>query len=77
MLIAALSNTRTSGGRTALVEYNNDGKFIQTMWLPEGAEYGYDVRVQPRLNRMLTSSFTGMDQLHARPRRSCSATRRR
>src|SRR5262245_64415700 len=27
--------------------------------MPEGAEYGYDVRVQPRLNRMLTSSFTG------------------
>ena len=32
---------------------------MQTVWLPEDAEYGYDVRVQPRLNRMLTSSFTG------------------
>jgi selenium-binding protein 1 len=59
MLITGLSNDRDHGGRTALVEYNNDGKFIQTLWLPEGAEYGYDVRVQPRLNRMLTSSFTG------------------
>jgi cytochrome oxidase Cu insertion factor (SCO1/SenC/PrrC family) len=29
------------------------------VWLPKDAEYGYDVRVQPRLNRMLTSSFTG------------------
>ena len=59
MLIAALSNAQDKGGRTALVEYNNDGKFIQTMWLPKEADYGYDVRVQPRLNRMLTSSFTG------------------
>jgi selenium-binding protein 1 len=59
MLIAALSNDEDKGGRTALVEYNNDGKYIQTLWLPKGAEYGYDVRVQPRLNRMLTSSFTG------------------
>ena len=59
MLIAALSNSKDDGGRTALVEYNNDGKFIETVWMPENAEYGYDVRVQPRLNRMLTSSFTG------------------
>jgi selenium-binding protein 1 len=59
MLISALSNAKDDSGKTALVEYNNEGKFIQTLWLPEKAEYGYDVRVQPRLNRMLTSSFTG------------------
>jgi selenium-binding protein 1 len=59
MLISGLSNDKDRGGRTALVEYNNDGKFITTLWLPEKAEYGYDVRVEPRLNRMLTSSFTG------------------
>jgi selenium-binding protein 1 len=59
MLISGLSNAKDDGGRTALVEYNNDGKFIQTIWMPEHAPYGYDVRVQPRLNRMLTSSFTG------------------
>ena len=59
MLISGLSNDKDHGGRTALVEYNDDGKFVQTIWLPDGAEYGYDVRVQPRLNRMLTSSFTG------------------
>ena len=59
MLITGLSNDKERGGRTGLVEYNNDGKFIQTLWLPEHAEYGYDARVQPRLNRMLTSSFTG------------------
>ncbi len=59
VLITGLSNDKDHGGKTGLVEYNNDGKFVQTLWLPEGAEYGYDVRVQPRLNRMLTSSFTG------------------
>ncbi len=59
MLITGLSNSKDWGGKTALVEYNNDGEYIRTMWLPEGAEYGYDVRVKPELNRMLTSSFTG------------------
>ena len=59
MLITGLSNAKDHAGKTALVEYNNEGKFIQTVWLPEHAEYGYDARVQPRLNRMLTSSFTG------------------
>jgi selenium-binding protein 1 len=60
MLISALSN-RDGGGRTALVEYNNQGEWIRTIWMPEGAEYGYDVRVNADLNRMLTSSFTGRD----------------
>jgi len=61
MLISGLSNDKDQGGRTALVEYNNDAQHVDTRWLPSGAEYGYDVRVQPRLNRMLTSSFTGRD----------------
>jgi selenium-binding protein 1 len=59
MLITGLSNDKDHGGKTGMVEYSNEGKYIQTMWLPEKAEYGYDVRVQPHLNRMLTSSFTG------------------
>jgi selenium-binding protein 1 len=59
MLISGLSNSKDFGGRTALVEYNNDGGFIRTLWMPDWAEYGYDVRVNPALNRMLTSSFTG------------------
>jgi len=59
MLITGLSNSKDWGGRTALVEYSNEGEFIRTLWLPEGAEYGYDARVKPELNRMLTSSFTG------------------
>jgi selenium-binding protein 1 len=59
VLISGLSNTSDKGGKTALVEYNNNGELVQTVWLPAEAPYGYDVRVQPRLNRMLTSSFTG------------------
>jgi selenium-binding protein 1 len=59
MLISALSNATDGGGKTALVEYNNQGEFVRTIWMPEGAEYGYDVRVNADLNRMLTSSFTG------------------
>jgi selenium-binding protein 1 len=72
VMISALSNAEGSG-RTALVEYSNDGEFIATHWMPtaedpQGAEvekiadgYGYDARVLPRKNVMLTSSFTGRD----------------
>lgn len=59
MLISGLSNATDEGGRTALVEYANDGRFVRTIWLPDDAPYGYDVRVNANLNRMLTSSFTG------------------
>ena len=72
MLLTGLSNNRDHGGRTALVEYTNDGSFITTHWMPtddnlQGAVksgkyadgYGYDVRVLPRRNVMVTSSFTG------------------
>src|SRR5215510_9141202 len=59
MLISALSNAQDGGGRTGLAEYSNDGKFIRTIWMPKEAPYGYDVRVNANLNRMLTSSFTG------------------
>ena len=59
MLISALSNSGDFGGRTALVEYNNDGEYIRTTWMPDAAPYGYDARVKAELNRMLTSSFTG------------------
>ncbi len=59
MLISALSNAQDGSGRTGLAEYGNDGKFIRTIWMPKDAPYGYDVRVNVNLNRMLTSSFTG------------------
>jgi selenium-binding protein 1 len=72
MLISGLSN-KDKSGRTALVEYSNDGAYIATHWMPtqekaqgvENAEkadgYGYDARVLPRRNVMLSSSFTGWE----------------
>ncbi len=59
MLISALSNAQDGSGRTGLAEYSNDGKFIRAIWMPKEAPYGYDVRVNVNLNRMLTSSFSG------------------
>lgn len=72
MMITGLSNNQDNGGRTGLVEYTNDGKYIETHMMPtdgdlRGAEksgkyadgYGYDLRVLPRRNVMITSSFTG------------------
>src|SRR5438128_9103307 len=71
VLIPCLSNAKAKGRKTALVEYGNDGNYITTHWLPtkedargaSGAEladgYGYDARVLPRKNALLTSSFTG------------------
>lgn len=72
MLVTGLSNSKDHGGRTALVEYTNEGKYVATHWMPtddalRGAEksgrhadgYGYDVRALPRRNILVTSSFTG------------------
>ncbi len=59
LLITGLSNAKDFGGRTGIAEYSNEGEHLRTIWMPEWAEYGYDLRVNPHLNRMLTSSFTG------------------
>jgi selenium-binding protein 1 len=72
MLITGLSNNRDHGGRSALVEYTPDGKYVATYWMPtddnlQGAVktgkyadgYNYDIRAMPRLDVMFTSSFTG------------------
>ena len=59
MLVPGLSNAKDRGGRTGIAELNNEGKVVRTLWMPDDAQYGYDARVQPRLNRMLSSSFTG------------------
>ena len=78
MMVTGLSNNKDHGGRTALVEYTNDGDYIATHWMPTddnlaGAVksgqfadgYGYDVRVLPRRNAMFTSSFTGWNNYMA------------
>jgi len=72
MLLTGLSNNKDHGGRTAMVEYTNDGTYVATHWMPTdenlgGAQkagqyadgYGYDVRALPRRNVLVTSSFTG------------------
>jgi len=71
MLIPCLSNAKDRDGRTAIVEYSNQGRHIATHWMPtqedpQGAKvegpadgYCYDARVLPRKNVMLSSSFTG------------------
>ena len=57
MLIAFLSS-HDGGLPTGLAEYTNDGKFIRKIDMPAGSPYGYDVAIQPNLNRMVTSGFT-------------------
>ncbi|GAB3101475.1 selenium-binding protein [Aestuariicella hydrocarbonica] len=72
IILTGLSNSEDGSGRTALVEYTNGGQYVATYWMPtdsdlQGAKksgqfadgYGYDLRVLPRKNLMLTSSFTG------------------
>ena len=72
MLITGLSNNQDHGGRTGMVEYTNSGDYVATHWMPIDGDlrgavkggsfadgYGYDVRVLPRRNLMVTSSFTG------------------
>jgi selenium-binding protein 1 len=72
MMMTALSNNKDHAGRSALVEYTNSGDYIATHWVPTDSQlngavktgqyadgYNYDVRVLPRRNLMLTSSFTG------------------
>ena len=71
MMITGLSNNKDHGGRSALVEYTNEGQYVTTHWMPtdenlNGAQktgkfadgFGYDIRVLPRRNILVSSSFT-------------------
>ncbi|MGH8474716.1 MAG: selenium-binding protein SBP56-related protein [Methylococcales bacterium] len=72
MLLTGLSNNKDHGGRSALVEYTNEGDYVATYWIPTDSDlrgavksgkfadgYDYDVRAMPRLNILISSSFTG------------------
>jgi len=59
MLVTGLSNAVDAGGRTGYAEYNNDGTLVRTVPMPRRASYGYDLRINVHLNRMLSSSFAG------------------
>jgi len=60
MLISFLAAS-DGGLPTGLAEFTNDGKFIRRIDPPKDAPYGYDVAVKPELNRMVTSSFTPLN----------------
>lgn len=57
MLVACLSG-KDGGLPAGMAEFTNEGKFIRRIDLPKDAPYGYDVAIKPELNRMVTSSFT-------------------
>lgn len=72
MIVTGLSNNKDHGGKTALVEYTNEGEYLATHWMPTEADlqgavksgqyadgYGYDIRALPKKNLLVTSSFTG------------------
>jgi selenium-binding protein 1 len=60
MLLSFLS-ARDGGLPAGLAEFRNDGTFVRTLDLPKAAPYMYDVTIKPDLNRMVTSSFTPMN----------------
>jgi selenium-binding protein 1 len=60
MLLSFLS-AQDGGLPAGLAEFNNDGSFIRRIELPKDAPYLYDVAVKPDLNRMVTSSFTPLN----------------
>jgi selenium-binding protein 1 len=60
MLISFLGG-KDGGLPAGLAEFTNDGRFIRKLELPPDAPYMYDVAIKPELNRMVTSSFTPMN----------------
>ncbi|WP_211443708.1 methanethiol oxidase [Collimonas humicola] len=62
MLVGALSNSKDHGGATGMALYNNKGEFLSKYNMPTtqgGDGYGYDIGINPAMNALLTSSFTG------------------
>lgn len=60
MLITSLGNDRDDVP-AGFAEFTNDGKYIRTLHNPADAPYGYDAGVKPEIDRMVTSSFTPLD----------------
>jgi selenium-binding protein 1 len=69
MMITGLSNNRDHGGRTALVEYTNDGRQVATHWMPTDGDlqgavkggkhadgYGQGLRAKAPDERLLTGA---------------------
>ncbi len=60
MLLSFLGG-KDGGLPAGLAEFTNDGQFIRRLDLPPDAPYMYDVAIKPDLNRMVTSSFTPLN----------------
>src|SRR5438552_9928962 len=60
MLLSFLAG-KDGGLPAGLAEFTNEGEFIRRLDLPADAPYMYDVAVKPELNRMVTSSFTPLN----------------
>ena len=60
MLISFLGG-KDGGLPAGLAEFTNDGQVHPPFDLPADAPYGYDVAIKPDLNRMVTSSFTPLN----------------
>jgi selenium-binding protein 1 len=60
MLLSFLGG-KDGGLPAGLAEFTNDGEFVRRFDLPADAPYMYDVAVKPDLNRMITSSFTPLN----------------
>src|SRR6516162_3971074 len=60
MLVSFLAG-KDGGLPAGLAEFTNDGKYVRSFPMPKDAPYGYDVAIKPDLNRMVTSSFTPMN----------------
>src|SRR5262249_19115173 len=58
---------RDGGLPAGLAEFTNDGNFIRRFDLPSDAPYMYDVAVEPHLNRLVTSSFTPVNNYKKPP----------
>lgn len=62
MMVQFLSNSDDHGGVTGMALFTNKGDLIRTYPMPTangGDGYGYDIRVNPHKNVLLSSSFTG------------------
>ena len=81
VLIPCLSNAKDHGGRTALVEYSNDGDYIATHWLPTKETRGRGGRGVRRWLRLRCARVAAeeraahlvvhrLEQLHARLRQT-------
>ena len=60
MMISFLA-AKDGGLPAGLAEFTNEGKYIRTLPMPKDSPYGYDVAIKPDINRMVTSSFTPMN----------------